>query len=166
MPSNAGSAVYQERLTKLALMGLFSGLLAAVAPGRKTQHPLNLSSLDFAMLGLATFRMGRLTAYDLLTEPIREPFAETVEDPTGAGMTTEPQGAGARKVLGELLTCPICAGTWAAAGMVYGLRIAPAPTRLFMAIMSAAGATEVLNGAVEAMEWTAQAQREEAGEGS
>lgn len=164
MPSNSGSSETQERLTKLALMGLFAGLVAAFAPGRRTQHPLDLSSLDFTMLGLATFRMGRLTAYDEVTEPIREPFAETVEDPSGAGMTTEPQGTGVRRVLGELVTCPICVGTWAAAAMVYGLRVAPAPTLLFMAIMSAAGATEVLNSAVEAMEWTAQVRRDEAGE--
>jgi uncharacterized protein DUF1360 len=163
MPSNAGSSETQERLTKLALMGLFSGLIAAIAPARKTQYPLNLSSLDFAMLSLATFRIGRLAAYDVITEPIREPFAETVEDPSGAGMTTEPQGTGAQKVLGELITCPICVGTWAAAAMVYGLRVAPAPTRLFMAIMSATGAAEVLNNASEAMEWTAQLKRDEAG---
>ncbi|CAN5715059.1 hypothetical protein BH24CHL4_BH24CHL4_22790 [soil metagenome] len=161
MSLNSGSSQTQERLTKLALMGLFSGLIAALAPGRKSRLPPNLSSLDFTMLGLAAFRMGRMTAYDVVAEPVREPFVETVEDPSGAGMTTEPKGTGARKVVGELMSCPICAGTWAAGGLVYGLRVAPAPTRLFLAIMSAAGVAEVLNSAVEAMQWSAQVKREE-----
>jgi len=163
MPSNSGSSETQERLTKLALMGLFSGLLAAFAPSRKDKQ-LNFSALDFSMLGLASFRVGRMTAYDAVVEPLREPFTETVEDESGAGMTSEAAGSGTRKVLGELLTCPICAGTWAAAAMVYGVRIAPGPTRLFIAIMSAAGATEVINSAVEAMHWTAQVRRGEAGD--
>jgi hypothetical protein len=163
--SESRAKVYQERATKLALMGIFSGLLAAFAPGRGSRQALTASALDIAMLGLASFRMGRMTAYDAVAEPIREPFAETVEDVSGAGMTTEAQGEGPRKVLGELLTCPICAGTWAAAGMVYGLRVAPGPARLFVTIMSAAGATELLNGAVEALEWSAQANRQRAGAG-
>lgn len=164
MSSNSGSGKTQEQLTKLVLMGLFTGLLAAFAPSRKNQRPLNLTALDFTMLGLATFRTGRMIAFDAVTAPIREPFAETVEDSSGAGMTTEAQGTGARKVIGELLTCPVCAGTWAAAGMVYGLRVAPGPTRLFMAILSAAGATEVITNAVDAMHWTAQLKRGKAGE--
>ena len=164
MSADSGSAELQERLTKIALIGIFTSLLAAFAPGRRNRQPLDLSSLDFAMLGLASFRVGRMTAYDAVTEPIREPFAETVEDPSGAGMTTEAQGTGAQKVIGELLTCPICVGTWAAAAMVYGLRVAPGPTRLFMSIMSAAGATEVLSNAVDALHWTAQVKRGQAGE--
>ena len=47
--------------------------------------------------------------------------------------------------------------------MVYGLRILPGPTRLFLAMISAAGATELLNDAVESLHWTAQTKREEVG---
>ncbi|MGD9714023.1 MAG: DUF1360 domain-containing protein [Thermomicrobiales bacterium] len=154
----------QERVTKLALIGVFTGLLAVFAPSRKSKTALNISTLDAAMLSLSAFRVGRMTAYDLVAEPLREPFAETIDDPSGAGQTTTSVGEGARKVIGDLLTCPICAGTWASAGMVYGLRLAPGPTRLAMAIFSAAGAAELLNGAVEAMEWSAQHNREKAGE--
>jgi hypothetical protein len=158
MMNQALSTTTQERLTKLGLMGLFTALLAAFAPSRE-KRPLTLSPLDFTMLSLAVFRLGRMTAFDKVVEPIREPFAETVEDESGAGMTTEATGSGPRKVLGELLTCPICAGTWIAAGLVYGLRILPSPTRLLIAIFSAAGATEIASNAVDAMHWTAQRQR-------
>jgi hypothetical protein len=47
--------------------------------------------------------------------------------------------------------------------LVYGLRIAPHFTRALLAIMSAVGIAELLNGAVEAMEWNAQAAREQVG---
>jgi hypothetical protein len=39
----------------------------------------------------------------------------------------------------ELISCPICAGAWVAAGLVYGLRIAPRFTGAPLAIMSAVG---------------------------
>ena len=151
-----------ERVTKLALMGLFTGLLAALAPARKS-NAAPYTALDAGLLGFATFRAGRMLAYDEVAEPLREPFAETVEDDSGAGLTTESKGQGARKVIGDLLTCPICAGTWAAAAMVYGLRVAPGPTRLLIAIFGAAGIAELLNGTVEAMQWNAEVKRKEAG---
>ncbi len=47
--------------------------------------------------------------------------------------------------------------------LVYGLRIAPHFTRALLAIMSAVGIAELLNGAVGAMEWHAQAAREQVG---
>ncbi len=151
-----------ERATKLALMGVFTGILAAVAPARKS-NASPLTALDAGLRSFATFRAGRMLAYDEVAEPLREPFAETVEDDSGAGLTTESKGQGSRKVIGDLLTCPVCAGTWAAAGMVYGLRIAPGPTRLLITIFGAAGAAELLNGTVEALQWHAQVQRKEAG---
>jgi hypothetical protein len=46
---------------------------------------------------------------------------------------------------------------------VYGLRIAPGPTRVFLAIMGATGLAELLDGASEALSWTGQAARNQVG---
>lgn len=65
--------------------------------------------------------------------------------------------------MGQLLSCPICSGTWAAAVMVYALYLWPEPTRVFLLIMASIGAAELLNAAGEAFSWTGQYQRTLAG---
>jgi hypothetical protein len=61
--------------------------------------------------------------------------------------------------LGELLSCPICAGTWIAAGLVYGLQSIPNPTRVFLAIIGTTGVVEVLNSLTEWLSWSSQLAR-------
>ena len=80
-----------------------------------------------------------------------------------AGELPQAGEVGARRALGELLSCPICSGTWIAAALVYGLGIVPGPTRAFLAIMSAIGVAELLNAATEALQWTGEAERKQAG---
>jgi hypothetical protein len=72
------------------------------------------------------------------------------------------EGSGVQKAIGALIACPTCSGTWAAAFMVYGLRVAPGPTRLFLAIMSATGLAEFDNSSNEALRWTSSAERKQA----
>jgi hypothetical protein len=153
---------FDERATKLGIIGFFWGLLGVVAL-LKRDNVRTPSALEFAMLGLATFRMGRLIAFDRVADPIRAPFTKTVPDESGAGETVVAKGRGPREVIGELLSCPICAGTWVAAGLVYGLQILPGPTRLLMMIMSAIGFAEVVHAATEAMLWLGQSERQEVG---
>jgi uncharacterized protein DUF1360 len=165
-PNNNPTEELTERRTAYAgLTGLFLSLLAAFAlRERKNRVNLELQPFDLALLGLATLRLGRLVAYDKVFETWRLPVTETRPDESGAGKTVVPKGRGFQRAIGELISCPICAGTWVAAGLVYGLRIAPRFTRALLAIMSAVGAAEILNGAIEALEWTAQAARERAGD--
>lgn len=66
-------------------------------------------------------------------------------------------------MLGELLSCPICIGTWAAAGLVYSLHLAPRPTRVLLAVMSSTGVAQVLNESTEALSWSGRAARHQAG---
>lgn len=157
----------QEHATKLTLMGLFLTLFAAVAANlplrRGARQAVELRPFDLAMLGMSTYRLGRLAAFDKVAEPLRQPFAETRPDETGAGETVEPRGTGVQRALGELISCPICAGTWIAAGLVYALQLFPGPTRLFLAMMSAIGIAELLNALTEALSWSGQAARKEAG---
>lgn len=151
----------EQRATYMALMGIFTTLFAAFSARRRGRR--RVRPLDLLMLGLSTYRLGRLTAYDKVAEPWRAPFTATRPDSSGAGKTVVPRGTGVRRALGELVACPICAGTWIAAGLVYGLELLPRPTRVLMTIMSAAGLAELLNAVTEALSWSGRVAREEAG---
>ena len=125
---------------------------------------VELKPFELGMLGLSVYRLGRMVAYDRVMETYRSAFTKTVPDPSGAGETTEPKGrSGAQVALGELLSCPICSGTWIAAALVYALALVPRPARVFLYITSAIGLGELLNAVTEALSWFGQAARDEAG---
>lgn len=152
----------QRQATYLMLIGLFLALLTAFAARTKQQNDsFELRPLDLLLLGFATYRGGHLAAYDKVMHPLRAPFTETRPDASGTGKAVVPKGEGARRALGELISCPICAGTWIAAGLTYGLIIAPGPTRVFMTILAATGIAESLNAASEALKWSGQVAREQ-----
>jgi hypothetical protein len=159
----------QANLTKLGLIALFLGGFAAFTGQRpvRQRHArrLDLPLSDMGLLVLSTFRLGRLAAFDKVFDPIRAPVAATRPDPSGAGQAVVPVGQGARRALGELISCPICAGTWIAAGLVYALHLFPGATRLFMSIMSTVGAAELLNALAENLSWAGAQARQETGDG-
>jgi hypothetical protein len=154
----------QERLTYLTIVGVFVTLLALlVSRERKASRPFDPSPRDLALLGLATFRAGRIAAYARVTEPLRDPVTETVPDEFAAGEYVVAEGTGVQKAIGELLSCPLCVGTWVATGLVYGLRMAPGPTRLVAAVLGVSGLAELLDTATEALSWAGRVARKEAG---
>lgn len=156
MPSN-------ERTSKLTLAGTFLGLLAAFSARlQQRDEQVQLSPFDLVQLGLSTYRAGRLVAYERVAAPLRDPVTETVPDGSGAGETVVATGTGWRWTIGELLSCPICIGTWVAAGLVYGLHLAPRPTRVFLAVMSSTGVAQLLSETTEALTWSARSARREA----
>lgn len=154
-----------EQAAKVTLITLFLSLFAAFALVKrgKLRREFNVRPFDLALLGFATYRLGRLASYDKVTEPLRQPFTKTVPDSYGASKTVVPKGEGARRALGQLLSCPICSGTWIAAILVFGLDLAPGLTRVFLAVMSAIGVAELLNAATEALQWIGEARRKEVG---
>ena len=159
-PSPAG----ERRATYRALSSFFLTSFAgfAIYETRRGKD-FDFKPFDLVQLALAAYRLGRLVSYDKVFEPYRAPFTRTVPDPSGEGMTVVPRNGGMRQAIGELISCPICAGTWISAGLVYGVALAPRITRPFLAIMSAIGAAELLDAATEALEWTGQLARERAG---
>lgn len=162
MASNQQAKVL-ERETKLTLIGIFLGLLVAFTSREHREgNTFGLKPFDLAQLGLATYRTARMITYDLVAEPLRAPFTETEPDAYGTAEDVVPEGTGVRRALGELLSCPICTGTWISAGLVYGLHVAPRLTRVFLAIMSAIGLAELLTYASEAMEWWGKVERKRA----
>jgi hypothetical protein len=153
----------KEYTAKLILISVFLGGLAffifwmtAFGPGLEA---FQLSAMQLVLLSLATYRLGRLIAYDRVMEPLRQAFTETLPDPTGSGETVEAKGQGFQLSLGQLICCPICAGTWVAAGLVYLLYLFPAPVMVFLTMTAVVGAAEMLNAATESMSWSGQYYR-------
>ena len=141
----------EERATKLALTGVFFATVGAfAAPPLRRSAATRIGPFDLLLLGMTTYRVGNIVSYERIADPIREPFAERVSTPDGEE-EIEPKGVGAQRALGELFTCPICVGRWAAAGLVYGLHLVPQPTRAFMAIMSATAVAQLTREAAQAL---------------
>jgi hypothetical protein len=163
MPANDSQWV-QRRSTYVTLTGLFVSLLGLFSwYERKRGKEAPFTPLDLAMLGLASYRLGRLAAYDQVFETLRSPFTQTVPDSYGAGNTVEAKGEGPQRAIGELISCPICAGTWISAFLVYGLQLLPRPTRTLLKVMSAMGLAEFLNAATEALQWNGEVARKQVG---
>ena len=144
----------------LGAFALFTGWMLFYGPGF---NALQLTTLDIVLLGFATYRMGHLISYDRVMEPLRSFFTETIPDPTGEGETVEPKGEGLQQVIGQLLCCPVCTSTWAAAAMVYALYLAPGPARVFITILGIVGIGEILNAAGELFSWGGQYARNASG---
>jgi hypothetical protein len=156
-------AARRENAVKIGLILFFIAFLfvftAITGTERISQVFATLGFIDFVLFGLATFRLGRLVAFDRVMEPLRSPVARTVQDLTGAGNTVEPKGEGGQQAIGQLITCPICVGTWIAAGMVYALIWYPEITRLFIWMTGAVGLAEILNALTEMLCWVGQRNR-------
>lgn len=88
---------HKEHATKVALAGTFVGGLSAlsgVLARRRAQ--VQFTPFELVQLGLATYRTGRLLAFERVAAPLREPFTETIPDASGAGEAVVATGDGAR----------------------------------------------------------------------
>lgn len=154
---------FEDRAAKLTLMGVFLGSLALFSSRLgKRGLQFEIRPLDLLMLGLSAQQTGRIVVYDRVSKPLREPFTTTQPDSSGAGDTVVAKpGTGFRRTLGELLSCPICTGTWVAAASVIGLHLLPRPTRVFLAVTSATGIAEIIHVLIEALRWEGRESRRE-----
>jgi hypothetical protein len=129
------------------LVGLYHLALAMfIAAARAAGRPLprRVNWADILLVGVATFKMSRLVAKDLVTSPLRAPFT-TFERMAGEGEVKEkPRGAGMQLALGELLSCPFCMATWVAAFLAYGLVLSPPLTRFIAGIFTAQSVADFL----------------------
>jgi hypothetical protein len=108
----------------LGTYSLSASFVAWYLRDRQTRRSA-LSAGRFIVLALATQHLSRLITKDSITAPLRRPFTRFV-GATGEGEVDEEViGAGLRRAIGELLTCPYCIGQWVASGLVAGLLAAP-----------------------------------------
>lgn len=141
----------------------FAGFIYWASTWGEGLDTFRLDGLELLLLGFATMRLGRLVAFSQVMEPFRAPFAVTVPDDSGAGESVIARGQGVRQAVGQLITCPICAGTWIAAALVYGLYAFPGPGHVFLYMTAAIGIAEVLHSLTEALCWSSSNARVQAG---
>jgi hypothetical protein len=130
------------------VLGAFAataGAVAGVARLTGRQLPRSVSAGDVALLAVSTHKISRLLTKDAITSPLRTPFAR-FEEPAGeAELNESPRGHGLQHALGELITCPLCAGVWVAGGLAAGLVFAPRLTRFGMGVATAIAGADFLH---------------------
>lgn len=67
------------------------------------------------------------------------------------------------RVLGELVCCPICSGTWVGAVLLLMYSLTPPFGTALIYALAAAGIAEILEWVSEYYSWRGRAAREEAG---
>jgi hypothetical protein len=127
-----------------AIAGAFTAGLAAVsgvAAARK--RPVQeMTAIDLALLGLATFKASRTVARDKVTSFVREPFVEgEAYDGEDEKPTHETE---MKQAIGELVTCTRCIGTWIGAGLASTQILAPRTGRLLTAVLAAGAVNDFL----------------------
>lgn len=133
------------------IMGTFVGGLgiAGVLARALGRDPRGESTLELAVLSLATFKTARTIARDGVTSFIRAPF---VDGEAGTDDVEAPVETGdLQQAIGELVTCSRCIGTWAAAGLATTQILAPRFGRLLTWSLAAAGANDFLQAGFVAL---------------
>lgn len=157
----------QESIAKILLSILFMGGIGLLAYWVEIRvgwlKIIELELLDIVLIGIATFRLGRMIAFDRIMDPLRAPFSKVVDDNSGEGKTVVPRGSGFRQALGQLIVCPTCVGTWVAAVLVALILMYPAGTRIFLYATAAVGIAEVLHSLTEILCWNARQARTSSG---
>jgi len=117
--------------------GLLATLLGATARQEGKDGP---TPAELPVLGLATFALTKALAKEKVGVWAREPLVEEHSDDGDR----QPRGRGLRYVLGELVTCPRCLGTWGSLGLV-GLRVArPREGRIVAGVLATAAINDML----------------------
>lgn len=117
---------------------------------RKDTIMENITFLQVLILSFASFRLTRLMVFDKITEFIRNPFFDEVEEVNEAGekeIYYSPKQTGIKHFFGELLSCYWCTGIWMAAllvGLHFLFPVFSAPLLLFLAVAGIASIIETI----------------------
>lgn len=107
---------------------------------------------DLGLLAVATHKISRLLAKDPVTSPLRVPFTRYSGTSGEAELAEEVRGSALRKAVGELVTCPFCLGQWVATTGVFGLIVAPRPTRAIASTFAVLAGADALQFAYASLE--------------
>jgi hypothetical protein len=131
----------------LTLCAVYAGSLAALAAASRVagvELPERVSAADLALLAAATHKASRTLSKDSVTSPLRAPFTRFEGAAAPGELHEEVRGKGARKAVGELLTCPFCLDQWIATGFLVGLVAAPRSTRWLAATFALRAGADAL----------------------
>jgi len=122
------------------LVTVFGAALGGFVVLVRNRLPERVAFGDLALVGLASYKVGRLVAKDEVTTWVRAPVTRD-ED------AQEPEREGMARALGELVTCPYCIGLWVSAGLTAALAVRPRETRLVATVFGAQAVADFLNAA-------------------
>lgn len=111
----------------------------------RKELPERIAPYDLLILGAASYRLSRIITKERVAAPLRSPVTKQSFDDSGLTNQEQPRGEGAERVLGELVTCPFCVGSWVAAGFTYSLVLAPRHTRFIAGILAVDAASGLLH---------------------
>jgi Protein of unknown function (DUF1360) len=144
----------------LATLSTYSVVVAGLAGlARLTRRQLPddpMSARDIVLTAAATHKLSRILTKDPVTSPLRAPFTSYSGTSGPAELTEDVRGHGAQKTVGELVTCPFCAGVWVATGLAAGLVFAPKATRLVTGTFAALAGADALQFAHAWLEQAAE----------
>lgn len=131
-------------------------------------HPPQFDTLILVALILAASLVGRALAYLTIFEWVRHPFTRVVPHSSGAGedvlplkaKKNDPAWKAVREVVGAWISCPICAGTWGALGLVLFYTLDPVGGKVLIFTLAAASAGSILTRLVETIEWAGHLTQE------
>ncbi|MEU9191645.1 DUF1360 domain-containing protein [Streptomyces hundungensis] len=130
----------------LALMGTYAATVVGIGlTARANRRPLpRLGAFDVLMLACATQQLSRMLTKDPVTSPLRAPFTRYRGTSGPAELEEEVRGTGIRHAVGELVTCPYCAGLWTATALTAAHIFVPKTARLTTAGLSALAGADLL----------------------
>lgn len=82
-----------------------------------------LTTIDYVLITLASWRLTRFFVYDIITKFIREQFWDIKK--VGKGYQLEKPKVGPRRTLADLFDCPWCFGVWATASVLFFYLVTP-----------------------------------------
>jgi len=131
----------------LGAMGVYASTVSALAlTARLTRRQVRPPSpWDVAVTTLATHQLSRLVSRDPVTSPLRAPFTRFEGTQGPAELKEKVRGDGAKRTIGELLTCPFCTGMWVVTALSAGYVFAPRATRLAASGLAALAGSDFLH---------------------
>lgn len=122
-----------------------------------------LSYWEWFLVAAAASFGGRAIAYMTIGLPIRGLFVKVTAHPHGIGAWTEPKyEQGWKKAVGELLSCPLCSGTWVAACLLVVWNFFPETAYSMTQLLSIASLAAFVSRAHESLEQSAVNNAEQA----
>lgn len=136
------SATPSENRHYAVLSGVYGALATGVAVSAARRQGDDAPLLDpreLALFALASAGLTRVVSEEKVGSWIRAPFLD--EAPDG---TRTPRGSGAQYVVGELLSCTRCLGSWSGLGLLTARTAAPIPARVGASLLAISYINSVL----------------------
>ncbi|WP_423801517.1 DUF1360 domain-containing protein [Neobacillus sp. SAB-20_R2A] len=113
---------------------------------------MKISFMQLLLLALASFRFTRLIVFDKITEFLRNPFFDEVEEVNAEGEVEIyyiPKKFGIRRFMGELLSCYWCTGIWSSAILVGISFLFPVWAEPIILILAVAGMAAIIETIIQ-----------------